>query len=669
MKNLLLGIILFLCAGNYASAQLIISEYLEGPSNDKCIEIYNTTGASINLTGYNLKLYFNGSSTAGGTINLTGSIPSCGTYVVCNSAASQAGSANLTTGSLSHNGDDAIGLYNGTTLLDLFGNIGNDPGTEWTGVGNGTADDGFIRNSSYCNGVTVDPTGTGPTSFTSFTSANWTSVGMSGSTLGAHTSSCGACGTPVTNTITINTISSLNFGVDCTTGANGSVNITTTDAFTAGNIYTVQLSDATGSFTTPTSIGTLASTANGPMDINFTIPSGTATGSGYRIRIVSSAPAVTSADNGSDITITLTGSPCVLEPPHMTSVIINSCDPTCNEGFNEIVFGNSGGYSISINAANFNFEYGSNASPAANTNYTDVLVNNSTTLNNLNTAAGCPGLFVDAVGTTIPPNASWMLAYTNICEEALNWTGLCGSGPIYVIFQDDTDWNTNGNFVNSNSGMRYLNTRITTTSGDVFDIDYNFNSDNYSNSDGVFVKYNSSGGAPILYGDDDCFLQPTVLPIELYSFTGEIINNESVLNWITLTEYNFSHFDIFHATDATSFYKIGKVNAIGNTETSQNYRMIHPNPVPGINYYRLTAIDTDGTERNHGIIALQLDIHFAYHNGGAIILEAPYSVEVYNLQGQLFVRSADETSIPFNHKGVFLIREIESGTVQKIVIH
>jgi hypothetical protein len=38
------------------------------------------------------------------------------------------------SGSLSHNGDDAIGLYNGTTLLDLFGDIGCDPGTEWTTV-------------------------------------------------------------------------------------------------------------------------------------------------------------------------------------------------------------------------------------------------------------------------------------------------------------------------------------------------------------------------------------------------------------------------------------------------------------------------------------------------------------------------------------------------------
>lgn len=666
MKTIILIFFTLFFIVNFSSSQIIISEYLEGAGNDKCIEIYNTTGAAINLSGYNLKFYFNGSSTAGNTINLSGTIPSCGTWVVCddNAAASYLSAANQVNNGSFFNGDDAIGLYNGTTLLDLFGNIGHDPGSEWTGVGGGTADDGFTRNSSYCSGVTTDPAATG---FPTFTGANWTSVGMSGSTLGSHTSSCGACGAPITNTINIDAISSLSFTVDCTTDATGSLDITSTDVFTAGNVYTVELSDASGNFASPVIIGTLTST-NNSATINFTIPAGTPSGSGYRVRVTSSAPAVTSPDNGSDITITLSGAPCVLEPPHMTSVIINSCNPTCPEGHNEIVFGSSGGYSIDVTTSNFNFEYGSNASPAANTNYTDVLVNNATRINELNTAAGCPGLFVDAVGTTIPPNASWMLAYTDICEEALDWTGLCGSGPIYVIFQNDPDWNTNGNFVNGSSGMRYLNTRIITTTADVFDIDYNFNSNTYANSDGVYVTYDSSGGAPILYGDDDCNLEPVVLPIELYSFTGELIHTEALLNWTTLTEYNFSHFEIYHATENFVFSQIGMQPAAGNTSTKQDYRLVHSSPLPGINYYRLIAVDNDGSERNQGIISLNYDHNFAYFKNDMIVLHAAYSVEIYNLQGKLIATSFDQNKIPFQHRGVFLIREVNSGKTQKLII-
>jgi large repetitive protein len=102
-----------------------------------------------------------------------------------------------------------------------------------------------------------------------------------------------------TNTITTGTITGSPF---CACSA-VSVPFTSTGTFTAGNIYTAQLSNAAGSFAAPTSIGTLASTANAGT-IAGTIPCGTPTGSGYRIRVVSSAPATTGTDNGVNITIT-----------------------------------------------------------------------------------------------------------------------------------------------------------------------------------------------------------------------------------------------------------------------------------------------------------------------------------------------------------------------------
>jgi hypothetical protein len=103
--------------------------------------------------------------------------------------------------------------------------------------------------------------------------------------------------TPLLNGITTNTIT----GSPLCVGNTVSVSFATTGAANAGNIFTAQLSDATGSFASPVNIGTLSAAESGT--INAAIPSGTAAGSGYRIRVVSSDPVITGADNGADITI------------------------------------------------------------------------------------------------------------------------------------------------------------------------------------------------------------------------------------------------------------------------------------------------------------------------------------------------------------------------------
>ena len=76
---------------------------------------------------------------------------------------------------------------------------------------------------------------------------------------------------------------------------------TVTAQFNPGNVFTAQLSDATGSFATPVAIG--STTAVGPGVINCTIPVNTPPGTGYRVRVSASNPAKTSADNGVNLTV------------------------------------------------------------------------------------------------------------------------------------------------------------------------------------------------------------------------------------------------------------------------------------------------------------------------------------------------------------------------------
>lgn len=80
-------------------------------------------------------------------------------------------------------------------------------------------------------------------------------------------------------------------------------------AFATGNTYSVQLSNSSGSFASPITIGTRSATTAAA--ITCTIPV-IAAGSGYRIRIVSSNPSVISPDNGFNITINASaGTPTV----------------------------------------------------------------------------------------------------------------------------------------------------------------------------------------------------------------------------------------------------------------------------------------------------------------------------------------------------------------------
>ncbi len=117
---------------------VIFSEYIEGSSNNKAVEIYNPTESAIDLTtgSYVVQVYANGNATPTATINLAGSVDPKDVFVLANSTAGATllALADMTSGSLSFNGDDALVLRSGGssgTVLDSIGQVGTDPGTQW----------------------------------------------------------------------------------------------------------------------------------------------------------------------------------------------------------------------------------------------------------------------------------------------------------------------------------------------------------------------------------------------------------------------------------------------------------------------------------------------------------------------------------------------------------
>ncbi|MCF8462060.1 MAG: T9SS type A sorting domain-containing protein [Flavobacteriales bacterium] len=84
-------------------------------------------------------------------------------------------------------------------------------------------------------------------------------------------------------------------------GAVTIVDFTAVGSFSGTNTFTVQLSDANGDFTSPTDIGSIVSSVAGSIGVQF--PVNTISGTGYRIRVVSSATPTIGVENATDIVI------------------------------------------------------------------------------------------------------------------------------------------------------------------------------------------------------------------------------------------------------------------------------------------------------------------------------------------------------------------------------
>jgi hypothetical protein len=133
----------------FAGACLIISEYVEGTSTKKAMEVFNcSSNATLDLSRYGVCLVTNTSSVCSTTVKLTGMLAPGEVYGICNNTSKTLAPANackLISGVTDFNGNDRLIVFEdinadgnftaGSDLvMDTFGEVARDPGNIWGDV-------------------------------------------------------------------------------------------------------------------------------------------------------------------------------------------------------------------------------------------------------------------------------------------------------------------------------------------------------------------------------------------------------------------------------------------------------------------------------------------------------------------------------------------------------
>jgi endonuclease I len=160
------------------ATDLLFSEYIEGSSFNKALEISNSTAAPVNLSIYSIKKQTNGSGSWSTGLNLSGTLNSGSKFIIVNSSIASTcyplSFANFSTSAteLTFNGNDAVGLFKNGVLIDIIGTFNG-------GTANFGADVTLRRKSTVTSPSTIFNLST---QWDSFTTDNCTNLGSRMST-------------------------------------------------------------------------------------------------------------------------------------------------------------------------------------------------------------------------------------------------------------------------------------------------------------------------------------------------------------------------------------------------------------------------------------------------------------------------------------------------------
>lgn len=446
--------------GSSCGSELFISEYIEGTGNNKFIEIYNPSGSSINLSTYDLVSYTNGSSSVSNTLTLSGTIASEGTFIIENSSESLAVSADLSTTNsvMQFNGDDVVALRKSGVIVDVIGQIGTDPGTQWAGTC-GAQNITLIRNASVVAGDTD-----GSNAFTTDTEWSCTTVNDV-SNLGSHVISCSS-GTPEINVLG-NSVSIASGTTDVTTTNDTFFGAVSTSSATIVKTFTIQ----------NTGDGTLTLSGNPVIS----------TGDAADFTVTSNPSLTISASSSTTFQVTFDPS---ADSVRTTTITISSDD--ADEGtytFNISGKGNTAAVPCASVIGGTLFQQDFESSPATPTltytsSGTSVSSGNGNTPSDPMYSGGSQGIQVNNSTSTVEFATINSLLYTNL-EFSIRLASFSG---------------TSGN---GHDASDYVKVFVSTDGGSNYSEEININGGSTSSSNNRWSFTSGTGEASVSYDGDD----------------------------------------------------------------------------------------------------------------------------------------------------------------------
>jgi len=166
------------------------------------------------------------------------------------------------------------------------------------------------------------------------------------------------------------------------------------------------------------------------------------------------------------------------------------------------------------------------------------------------------------------------------------------------------------------------------------------------------------------------------LPVELISFTAQVLNENVKLNWITASELNNDFFTVQRSADGMEFESIMEIKGVGTTSASSSYEYTDVTPIQNISYYRLKQTDFDMKSSYSKVLVVNVLLSgelSIYPNpvsvGGVVTLNKKDTYVISNNLGVIVMKvtEANQIDISTLAPGIYVVRS-STGDLKRLVI-